>query len=198
MKLQSVLAMALGFAALSAPAGAAVIFPGTGPGGNVCPAGPLSGCTLVVDGVETPAIAKFNENGGSYALDETSSLFPSVTGPEFSLTYDDAFTVSFTYTPVAPDPFLTGVVLKGGSANVKLFSIGMGDFTYAAGVYSGTLDTTGLLNNGGQQVAISNITFFDTSTPPNPGPGPIPLPAAAWLMLSGAGALGALKLKRKG
>ena len=90
------------------------------------------------------------------------------------------------------------LVLKAGSpgndnapGNGKKPSAGGGSVYNVAylldlGNTSGTWSTADLLNNGGQQPGLSNITLMGTASP-----APVPLPAAAWLLLAGVGALGA-------
>ncbi len=157
-------------------ASAATIQDGVGNGGNPCPSGPLRDCSLQIGDTSTPAIAKFNRlDSGSYSFDgANTTAFPSLSsdGSEFTLTQIDSKTASFSYMLGIDDPFLTGVAVKGGAEGFKLFTFAEGDFAYdsASMTFSGQIDTVGLLNNGQQQPAISNVTFFDTMTPPAPVP----------------------------
>ena len=70
----------------------------------------------------TPAIIKFNPDG---TVSETNSgLFPTISGSEFSFTFNSDGTGSWTYTPGADDPatLVSFFVAKGGDS-FNLFSV---------------------------------------------------------------------------
>ena len=193
-------------AALLATGASAVTYLNTGiNGGNICQ-GSLADCSVTIDvgdgeTLTTPAIAKFEVDGGMFSLDGTSSLFPSVTGSEFMISLTDANTASFSYMVGANDPALTAIAVKGGSdqnvdgKSIALYNFFDGDFSYDAATmtYSGTFSTEGLLNNGEETPGISNVTFFDTGLPDMPT---IPVPAAGWMLIAGLGGLAAARRRK--
>jgi hypothetical protein len=111
---------------------------GAGGGNEVCPAG-------------TTQIAKYNYQGGVYVAESGGASVTIGAG---------STATSGTYTVVAANTSITYVIVKG-SDNAK---------TVAASTstgQSGTFDNSGLVNNGGQTSAISNIKFCgNTVTPP--------------------------------
>jgi hypothetical protein len=141
-----------------------------GPGGNVkeaqMNANAVSGKTGWMD------LGKINTPG-------TSGGVLEITGAGQSGTWKLSDGNSFD--PLA----FYSLALKAGRANV-VYLLDTSDT-------SGTWSTAGLMNRGGQQPALSNITLFGTSTSPSQ----VPLPAAAWLLIGGIGALGAASRKRQ-
>lgn len=130
------------------------------------------------NGTGSPAIFKKNSDGTT----DISTLFPSITGSEFVVTYaSTGNTLSFTYTPGAGDPV------------IHYFAIFQANKTYlyydAAPITAGTIALTPLFpNNPGW----SHITFFDTGVPA------VPEPATWAMMVGGFGAMGfALRRRRK-
>jgi len=98
-----------------------------------------------------------------------------------------------TYAGIDPVVF----VLKGGPTYSA--------FDMDLSVLSGTWDNQSMLKGNDKRGAgLSHWTIYSATDPSNPGPGPmpapdpIPLPAAGWLLIGGAGALGALRIRRKG
>lgn len=179
---------AVGFAALAAanPAYAAPTLIGQFSGNECGGQGGFSNCYAfpngttaqgVGNGTGSPAIFKKNSDGSN----DISTLFPSITGTEFSVTYTSATNqLSFTYTPGAGDPV------------IHYFAINQANYTYlyydAAPITSGTISLTGLYpNNPGW----SHITFFDTGAPAVPEP-------TTWAMLIGGfGMMGAALRRRE-
>lgn len=193
-------------------ASAAVIGPfpdTTNPGGNVCPAGDLSGCVLNIDLDDdgdldpTPAIIKFNLSdvlSDAVDFDQINSQFGSVTGGEFTFgnfvvkdnNPNEVVKLDFTYTLGTGDPGITAVAVKAGTG----YTVST-DFTFDAGVFTGTLFGVGCSStvlSGSSCKAVSNLVFFDTAVPPS---GVIPLPASALLLLGGIGGFGALRSFRR-
>lgn len=70
----------------------------------------------------TPVIIKFNADGTVSEIN--SALFPTISGSEFSFTFGDSDTGSWTYTPGAGDPatLVSFFVAKGGDS-FNLFSV---------------------------------------------------------------------------
>jgi hypothetical protein len=133
---------------------------------------------MEIDPDQSPIIIKFNFNDGvPGAVEINSSLFPTIDGGEFELTFDDpeGKTGTWTYTPTPgePDPGVTFWVAKGGP-NFNLF-------TDTSGLaVNGTWSTP--LNPGGNQPALSHIDFYDTT-----GGGGTQVPVPGTLVLLGAG-----------
>ena len=202
MALRTFLASGSAAALLALSAGgasAASFYPVSGNGGNVC-GGSIEGCSIMVDGVSTPAIAKFNvADFGDIERDDEG-----VNGPvgAFMISLIDQYSADFTYTVQEGDLGLNAIFVKGGSNGGTLFTYSEGDFEYNADTmtFSGTFSTEGLLNNGRQQPAISNVVFFDSFTFPGGGggenPPPVPLPAAGFMLLAGLGGLAAAKRRK--
>ena len=76
----------------------------------------------VFDPEMSPAIIKFNADGT--VNDRNSTLFPTITGEEFTFTFSSSTTGSWTYTPGAGDPLtlVSFFVTKGGN-DFNLFSV---------------------------------------------------------------------------
>ena len=129
----------------------------------------FSNCRIpaIYDPEMTPVIIKFDAEGG---VDEiNSSLFPTISGSEFSFTFSSSTTGSWTYTPGAGDPLtlVSFFVAKAGDS-FNLFSVNSNGpnpwFTTGAGLshltfYEGASDTvvpepaTWLLVGSGLMVA---------------------------------------------
>lgn len=188
MKKLTTIIGAVGLAVLALPA-AALTYTGT-----PCLVGSVSGavdCEGIFDGNDSnqdlDGLFGLNDWDEVLKLDAGSGV---ETGNGVTLTVGGGGTWSVdTYGGFFPVMF----VLKGGPT----FSAFLMDLN----VLSGTWDTQSMLKGNGQRGAgLSHWTIYATPDDggPTPGPDPVPLPAAAWLMLSGAGALGALRLRRKG
>ena len=188
---------ALALAGGTGAASAAVVGPIPG---NECGSGGFSSCTQTINGNVTPAIVKFNSN---FEVSDTSTLFPSITGEEFS--FFDILTsegevegASFNYTLGTDDPGITGFAVFSAGDFLLYDS---SEFTFDSGVFSGSFTTAGLGNNPNNPTpGLSHITFFDTAAPDGPGnggetPAPIPLPAGGLLMLTGLAGLAAVRRK---
>lgn len=130
----------------------------------------------------SPLIARIDANeNGSVGTKEISTLFPSVSGTEFNVTYNSgANSLTFGYTPGAGDPAIHYVGLFQGST----YDL----FYYASGITSGTYSlSTYFPNNPGW----SHIDFFDTS-------GPVPEPATWAMMMLGFAGIGfAMRRQRR-
>lgn len=131
----------------------------------------------VGNGTGSPSIFKKNSDGTT----DISTLFPTINGTEFTVTYVSATnTLSFTYTPGAGDPV------------IHYFAINQANKTFlyydAAPITNFSIALTTLFpNNPGW----SHITFFDTGAPAVPEP-------ASWAMLIGGfGAMGAALRRRQ-
>jgi hypothetical protein len=97
----------------------------------------------------SPVIIQFNADGTVNEIN--SALFPTISGNEFSFTFNSASTGSWTYTPGAGDPatLVSFFVAKGGDG-FNLFSVnGNGPNSWF----------TPLNNNGGPS-GLSHLTFF--------------------------------------
>ena len=158
--------------------------------GNDCGAGGFSNCYATQTGTTnsstaggSPSIFKKESGGGT----EISSLFPSITGSEFAVTYTAATNkLSFTYTPGANDPEVHYFTVK--QAN------GFALFYDAAAITSGEvlLDSYFPRNPG-----YSHITFFDTKSGTGGNGGAVPEPATWAMMLLGFGAMGMVMRRRR-
>lgn len=145
--------------------------------------------------VNAIVVALFSDEGISISQSGSFSPGPGTGSEFFGDRLGDGFDIepssvggSDTFEFVSLPTGTIFVSLKQGSS-FELFGVpGVG------GIPGGLPFTLTHSLGGG---STSHISTFAGEAPP-PGPGPVPLPAAAWLMLSGAGALGALRLKRKG
>ena len=192
--LMSALATAAITLATATPALAATQIIGSGPNGtfsgNDCSgSGGFSNCyatqTGVVQGAPTdpallgsPVIIKSGSDGST----DISSLFTTVTGGEFQITYTAATNVlSFLYTAGAGDPAVHYFDIKQGNSYVLFYD--------ANAITSGSIDLDNYFpNNPG----FSHITFFDTGAPG------VPEPATWAMMLLGFGGIGmALRRSRR-
>jgi hypothetical protein len=177
------LAAALSGAALlvATPAQATLVFLGQF-AGNDCVGG-FSTCYATQTGVVqgsgsggSPAIFKYN-NGGTT---DTSTLFPSIDGSEFAITYDGGTNVlSFTYTPGANDPIVHYFTMKQANGYILFYD--------SDPITSGSVD----LDPYFRQKGFSHITFFDTGAPA------VPEPATWAMMLGGLGLAGVAMRRRK-
>ncbi|MBS0480166.1 MAG: PEP-CTERM sorting domain-containing protein [Proteobacteria bacterium] len=122
------------------------------------------------NGGGSPTIFKKNSDGST----DISTLFPTITGAEFTVTYTAASNqLSFTYTPGSGDPVIHYVAINQANYTYLYYD--------SAPIFNGTITLNTLFpNNPGW----SHITFFDTGTPAVPEP-------ATWAMLIGGfGAMG--------
>jgi len=179
---------AVAFAALVAasPANAAPTLIGQFSGNECGGQGGFSNCYAfptgttgqgVGNGTGSPAIFKKNSDGST----DISTLFPTISGSEFSVNYTSATnSLSFTYTPGAGDPV------------VHYFAINQAGQTFlyydASPILSGSIALSSLFpNNPGW----SHITFFDTGAPA------VPEPATWAMMIGGFGMMGAALRRRQ-
>jgi hypothetical protein len=132
----------------------------------------------------SPVIAKFNFNdAGTVSTSEiNTSLFPSVTGDEWTFAFGIGGTGTWTYNPAGNDPLITYYVAKGGSS-FNLFS-NDGD-PNSGGWFTPT-------NGGGNPAGLSHLTFYDTGV--RPPQEEVPEPAS--LALLGLGLLGVVASRR--
>lgn len=141
----------------------------------------FSSCAIssTFDPNTSPVIIKFNPDGTVSEIN--TELFPTISGDEFSFTFDSNSTGTWTYTPGAGDPssLVTFFVAKGGDS-FNLFSVN-GD---------GTNSWFTPLNGGGQAAGLSHLTFYDG------GAGAVVPEPTTWLLV-GSGLLFGRRLRRK-
>lgn len=165
--------------AAASPAFAAPVLIGSFSGNECGGAGGFSNCYAFQNGTTaqgpgngggSPSIFKKNSDGST----DTSTLFPSINGTEFAITYTSATnTLSFTYTPGLNDPVIHYFVINQANQSRLYYD--------AAPITNFSIALSTLFpNNPGW----SHITFFDTGAPAVPEP-------ATWAMLIGGfGAMG--------
>jgi hypothetical protein len=174
--------------AVASPAQAATILLGVF-SGNDCQGG-FSSCFATQTGINvtggalpSSAVIKFNGNEQNLTLDEVSSNFGTVTGSEFSRSFNATTNVfSFTYTAGAGDPALHYFAIKQGQSYALYYD--------AVAITAGSVDLD--IAFGGNTDDFSHVTFFNSSVPAVPEPG-------TWAMLIlGFGMVGgALRAARK-
>src|SRR5687767_4452396 len=137
------------------------------------------------DSDNSPVIIKFNANGTVSEINST--LFPSISGNEFSFIFNGDGSGRWTYTPGQSDPasLVSFVAAKGGPA----FNL----FTVAGN--SGSWFTPANPNNG-RLFGLSHLTFYNgASTPTDLPEAPVPEPAS--LLLVGSGLLAARQWRKR-
>ena len=176
------LAGSLGFAT---SAQAAVTLLGVTSGTDCGGKGGFSNCYANPDGTITqgttqggsPAIWKINSD----ATTDVSTMFPSITGSEFSVSYfGNTNTLNFTYTPGTDDPTIHYFAIKQGNSTALYYD--------SDPITSGSIMLDSLFpNNPG----FSHITFFDTGDPGVPEPG-------VWaLLITGFFGIGSMLRRRR-
>lgn len=157
-------------------------------GGNDCQGG-FSSCVATQTGINvsggalpSSAVIKFNGNQqdgalAPLALDEVSSNYGTVTGSEFSRSFNAATNVfSFTYTPVGGDPALHYFAIKQGRVYALYYD--------SVPITAGSVDLD--IAFGQTTEDFSHITFFNSTVPAVPEP-------STWAMLIlGFGSIGGL------
>jgi hypothetical protein len=143
----AVLAFA-GFASFAAAD--AIIESGTG---NECGSGGLENCEFL----GSPIIAKYNYDDQTFDFLFEQGAFASIDGTEFTLTCDndECTTGSWTYNPGAGDPGVVYYIVSAGNQ--------WDAYLNEAPLLSGAWSTP--TGPGGQQAALSHISFFDTEIP---------------------------------
>lgn len=127
----------------------------------------------------TPVIIKFNADG---TVSETNStLFPTISGSEFSFTFNDDGTGSWTYMPGADDPatLVSFFVAKGGDS-FNLFSVDS----------NGPNTWFTPLTNGGGPAGLSHLTFYEGASSDDVVPEP-----GTWLLV-GSGLVAARRWRK--
>jgi PEP-CTERM motif len=132
----------------------------------------------------SPVIIKFDANdaGDAVTVDEVNSaLFPTISGNEFSFTFDGSGGGSWLYTPGTNDPaFLVSFMVAKGGDNFNLFSV-----TGNSGMWF-----TPTNPNNDKPFGLSHLTFYEG------GQAPIPEPATMLLLGSGLVGLAAARRRR--
>lgn len=168
-------AAALGLTMIAMPAKAALI--GTFEGNDCAGVFGANFASCTYDG--SPIIAKLDADG---SVQVNSSLFPTVTGREFSFLELASGTGTWTYTPGAGDPLITAYVAKGGPG----FNLFSNDGDPNTGIWS--TPTNGA---NGRPYGLSHLSFYDTGT--------VTVPEPASLALFGVGLAGlGLARRRRG
>ena len=158
-------------------------------------------CVISIDGVElSPVIAKieYDDFGVITVVQANDTLYPSIDGTEFSVSFDspDTSSGSWTYNGTAPDPNVKFWAAKSGNMFRLFWNVD--DAEIAAG---GACETTTFnlacmqaaqhASSGSWQTAtggnLSHISFYNS--------GIVPVPAAVWLF--GSGLLGLVGIARR-
>lgn len=160
-------------------------------------------CAIQINGeIISPIIAKIGYgDGGAIEETETNTLFPTIDGSEFDITFTDGVgndnEGTWSYTPDdANDPAVRFWVAKGGNEFTLFWQVADSEIL-AGGACYGVTFTLACLNaaevvtsgdwstpGGGN---LSHITYYDTNV--------IPVPAAVWLF--GSGLLGLVGVARR-
>ena len=165
------------------PASAALVFD-TFAGNDCGGQGGFAACTASASGTAqngsgSPAIYKLDSGG-----EEDFGNFPTITGDEFSLSFDgDTHVLSWTYTPGTGDPLVRYFTIK--QANGFALFHDDGD----APIYSFSADIDALLGYN----SFSHVAWFDSVGTQSV----VPIPGALPLFLSALGGLGLVARRRR-
>lgn len=177
---------AAGLAFASAPSQAALINAGQFAGTDCGGAGGFTNCYAETTGVSqsppgSPTIYKLNNVSGTPGNPDFGT-FASITGSEFTLTFDSSTHVlSWTYTAGANDPEIHYFTIKQGNSYNLWY-----DLVNPITSFSIDLDTIGYNS-------YSHVTWFDTgSTTTN-----VPVPGVLGLLGAGLMALGIAARRRR-